>query len=41
MITETIDELNKRMEEALDNDDDASYQALNSFYHWFVDKYIK
>lgn len=37
---EIIDELNKRKEEALDNDDTESYEALHSFYEWFVDIYI-
>lgn len=40
MKTEVIDELNRRMEEALDNDDTERYETLNNFYHWFMEKYI-
>lgn len=40
MKTEIIDELNRRMEEALDNDDTKTYEAINSFYHWCLEKYF-
>ena len=40
MKTEIIDELNKRMEEALDNEETESHEALNNFYEWFVEKYF-
>ena len=40
MKTEVIDELNRRKEESLDNDDTETYEVLNSFYHWFIEKYI-
>lgn len=40
MKTEIIDELNRRMEEALDNDDTETYETIDSFYQWFVEKYV-
>jgi hypothetical protein len=40
MKTELIDELNRRMEEALDNDDDETYEVVNSLYHWFLERYV-
>ena len=40
MKTEIIDELNKRMEEALDNDNNEAYEAIRSFYHWCVENYF-
>lgn len=40
MKTEIVDELNKRMEEALDNEETETYEALHDFYLWFVDKYF-
>ncbi|WP_283164676.1 hypothetical protein [Lysinibacillus sp. BPa_S21] len=40
MITEVIDELNRRMEESLDNEDTEAYNNLNAFYQWFVEKFI-
>lgn len=40
IVSEVIDELNNRMEKALDNDDVEVNSTLESFYEWFVDKYI-
>lgn len=40
MKTEVIDELNERMEDALENDDDEAYETINSFYHWFIERYV-
>ncbi|WP_392454841.1 hypothetical protein ACF3OH_12080 [Chryseomicrobium aureum] len=35
-----IDELNERLEHAIDNEESEKYEALNSFYDWFVENYI-
>jgi hypothetical protein len=40
MIPGIIDELNRRMEEALDNNDDEKKEVLHDFYSWFVEKYV-
>lgn len=40
IASEVIDELNKRMEEALDNEDVNTNDALESFYGWFIEKYV-
>lgn len=40
VISSTIDELNNRMETALDKDDKKSYEVLHDFYEWFVEKYV-
>lgn len=40
IIPAVIDELNNRMEEALDNEEIEANEALNSFYEWFVEKYV-
>lgn len=40
IIPTVIDELNNRMEEAQDNDETETYEVLNSFYEWFVEKYV-
>lgn len=40
MKPEIVDELNRRMEEALDNEETEAHEALNSFYEWFVEKYF-
>lgn len=39
VISETIDELNERMETALDKEDNDSYDILHDFYEWFIEKY--
>ena len=40
MVAEIIDELNKRREESLDNDDNDTYEVLTGFYEWFIEKYV-
>jgi len=40
MIPEIIDELNRRREELLDNDDEEAYDTLSDFYQWFIEKYV-
>lgn len=37
---EIIDELNKRIEEAEDNEEIEATETLKSFYEWFVERYI-
>lgn len=37
---EIIDELNRRREEALDNEDTEKHDVLTEFYEWFIEKYI-
>lgn len=37
---EIIDELNKRIEEAEDNEETEAAETLQNFYEWFVEKYI-
>ena len=34
-----IDELNKRMEEAEDNEDIKAAETLKSFYEWYVEEF--
>lgn len=40
IIAATIDELNIRMETALEKEDNDSYEILHDFYEWFVEKYV-
>lgn len=40
MLTEVIDELNKRMEEAADNEETLVHDTLDSFYQWLIEKYV-
>lgn len=37
---EVIDELNRRIEEALDEDDTEKVDTIKSFYDWYIEKYI-
>jgi len=37
---EIIDELNRRIEEAEDNEEIEATDTLKSFYEWFIEKYI-
>ena len=40
IVPEIIDEINRRKEEALDNDNQKGYEALQNLYNWIVDNYI-